>query len=354
MSEQELILVPKENALTVFSADNGLEPFMQKIRAEIDAFVPDISTKKVRDAIASIAHKVAKSKTYLDGVGKDLVTELKELPKKIDASRKTMRETLDAWKDEVRLPLTEYELAEERRVDYHKRMVQHIIDCGNGFIGGEPQPFMILLRELEEKIVVDSKFEEFETEALHARDYALNKLRTAFAEQQLRAAEQAELQKLRDEAEARAVKDREKQIAREAAEKATRAAEAKAQKERDDVAAAVQREREATERATLEQKLALERAERERTDALLAAERAQKDAERRAQEAVEAEKRRVAEVAAREAAEAKAREKDTANKKVVNCAALDAFMAGGMTEECAKLAVTLIAKRSIPNVSIAY
>ena len=35
-------------------------------------------------------------------------------------------------------------------------------------------------------------------------------------------------------------------------------------------------------------------------------------------------------------------------------AALDAFMAGGMTEECAKLAVTLIAKKAIPAVSITY
>ena len=33
---------------------------------------------------------------------------------------------------------------------------------------------------------------------------------------------------------------------------------------------------------------------------------------------------------------------------------LDAFVAGGMTEECAKLAVTLIAKKAIPAVSITY
>lgn len=34
--------------------------------------------------------------------------------------------------------------------------------------------------------------------------------------------------------------------------------------------------------------------------------------------------------------------------------ALDAFVAGGMTEECAKLAVTLIAKKAIPSISISY
>ena len=30
------------------------------------------------------------------------------------------------------------------------------------------------------------------------------------------------------------------------------------------------------------------------------------------------------------------------------------YLAGGMTEECAKLAVTLIAKKAIPAVSITY
>ncbi|MGE8634996.1 MAG: hypothetical protein ACN6P8_15775, partial [Achromobacter piechaudii] len=60
MSETtDLIEIPKANALEVFSADQGLAPYMAKIRAEIDAFVPDVSTKRGRDAIASIAHKVA-------------------------------------------------------------------------------------------------------------------------------------------------------------------------------------------------------------------------------------------------------------------------------------------------------
>jgi hypothetical protein len=35
-------------------------------------------------------------------------------------------------------------------------------------------------------------------------------------------------------------------------------------------------------------------------------------------------------------------------------AALEAFVAGGMTEDCAKQAVTLIAQRKIPNITIQY
>ncbi len=314
MADAELIFIPKETALTVFSADDGLEPFMQKIRAEIDAFVPDISTKKGRDAVASIAHKVAKSKTYLDGVGKDLVAGLKDLPKKIDASRKTMRDTLDEWKDEVRLPLTEWELAEDARINHHKSCI----------------------------------------EAGHAKASALASLNAALIKREKYDAEQTELARLRAESEARAIKDREDQIAREAAERATKEAEASAQRERDAEALKAKQLKDEVDRRELEQNLALERAEREKAEALLAAERAQKDAERRAQEAVEAEQRRVADEAAKIAAEAKAREKDRSHKASINQSAMAAFIAGGLSEECAKLAVTLIAKRSIPSISIAY
>lgn len=127
MSAQELIAVniPKESALTVFTEPKGLDPYLAHVRAEIDAFVPDVSSKKGRDAIASIAHKVAKSKTYLDGVGKELVDRLKEQPKLVDAERKRMRELLDGWKDEVRRPLTEWEQAEEKRVaDLQRRIAE--------------------------------------------------------------------------------------------------------------------------------------------------------------------------------------------------------------------------------------
>lgn len=79
-----------------------------------------------------------------------------------------------------------------------------------------------------------------------------------------------------------------------------------------------------------------------------------RDAAERAERAAAAERQRQADEQARLEAEAKAREADKAHKAAINRAALEAFVAGGMTEECAKQAVTLIAKRQIPNVSIAY
>ncbi|MFN7073813.1 hypothetical protein ACK4QV_19760, partial [Proteus mirabilis] len=61
------------------------------------------------------AYKVAQTKTYIDKEGKAVVDKLKELPKKVDASRKIFRDELDALSTEIRKPLTEWEAQEKAR-----------------------------------------------------------------------------------------------------------------------------------------------------------------------------------------------------------------------------------------------
>ena len=115
MSEiMDLVVIEKKNAMAVFTNNDQLDPLIELIEKEARSLVPDVTTKKGRDAIASMAHKVARSKTYIDNAGKDLVAELKALPKQIDESRRVVRERLDALKDEVRRPLTEWEAEQER------------------------------------------------------------------------------------------------------------------------------------------------------------------------------------------------------------------------------------------------
>ena len=117
MSEiMDLVVIEKKNAMAVFTNNDQLDPLIEAIEKEARSLVPDVTTKKGRDAIASMAHKVARSKTYIDNAGKDLVAELKALPKQIDESRRVVRERLDALKDEVRRPLTEWEAEQERRL----------------------------------------------------------------------------------------------------------------------------------------------------------------------------------------------------------------------------------------------
>ena len=81
---------------------------------------------------------------------------------------------------------------------------------------------------------------------------------------------------------------------------------------------------------------------------------AEEHARRQAIEAVEAEKARVAAQQAAEAAEQARRERDKKHKAAVNRAALAALVDGGLTEETAKLVVTLIASGKVPAVSINY
>ncbi len=319
----ELIVPTKENALEVYQKQNGLDPFLEQIKQEIDSFVPDVTTKKGRDAIASMAYKVAKSKTALDDVGKELVADLKELPKKIDAERKRVREILDSWRDQVRKPLTDWEQAEDDRVANHKAAIAFILQSS---VVEDVNSKTIKSKIADiEAIAVGKHFEEFELEAMHAKEHSLEKLQKLLFQTEKHEEEQKELEKLRAESAAREQKEREERIVREAEERAKLAAEETAKKER-----------EASERRELELKLQIERAEKEKL------------------QAIEAEKKRVADEAAKIEAERVRREKDTAHRSAINREAMQCFVDGGFMEDQAKIAVSLIAKKLIKNVTINY
>lgn len=356
-------LPPAETALEVYSKPSGLDPWLDKIRAEVAGHVPDLKTKKGREAIASLAFKVRKVKTALDGMGKQLVDDLKDVPKRIDAERKRMRDTLDALADDVRRPLTEWEQAEEDRVQRHKDALEGIATL----IGscGETSDSLRSAIGAVESIAIGPEWEEFETEAARTKDKALTGLRDRLVAREKYDAEQAELVRLRAEAAAREQKDREERIARDAAAEAQRKADERAQAERDAAARREAEAREAAEKARLAAELADQRriaaeqqakldraaaAERER----VAAEQAEKDRAQAAEQAAAAERQRIADEQAAEAAEARRREEDKAHKASINRAALDAFVQAGMPEDCAKQTITLIAKGLIPNIRITY
>lgn len=352
MSTELALVPPKETALQVFQAANGLDPYLQQIRAEIDGFTPDVSTKKGRDAIASIAHKVARSKTALDNVGKELVADLKEIPKKIDAERKRMRDLLDAWKDEVRAPLNAWEKAEADRVARHQAAIDQInlrLECRD-LDAAE------LTTNIEwlEAMTIGEQWEEFEAEAARAKDKALTALRSALVDRQRYEAEQAELERLRAEAAQREQAEREARIAREAAEQAQREAEQRAQAERDAAAKREADAKAAAEQRELQLKLEAEQSARRELEAQQRAEQAERDAEAKAQRAAQAERQRQADEQARLEAEAKAREADIAHKTAVLTSIKEAFMGAGVTEEQAKIIINMIRKGEVPSVSITY
>jgi colicin import membrane protein len=380
---KELAVVPpQETAMTVFSTEKGLEPWLQKIRVEIDGFTPDVSSRKGREAIASMAYKVARSKTALDDVGKKLVADLKEIPKKIDAERKRVRDTLELWQEEVRQPLNEWQAAEDKRVDGHTDGIQRIKDLAVFTETPTAAHVAQVIADLE-LIALDDTWEEFLPEAAQVKDRALASLRITLADRTKHEAEQAELIRLRAEAEAQAQRDRDAEIESATVERVQREAAESAQAERDAAAKreqalidqAAQAQREADQKAreaeaaaanqALQLQLAAEQAERLRIQAeadrvagIQQAEQERVAAEQRQAAAVE--QARLAEIARQEADAAevarqqKAREADQAHKIKIMGAAKEALIGMNISEELAKAIVLKIARGEVPNVKIHF
>lgn len=322
MSEvTDLVVIEKQNAMAVFTTKEQLDPIIEAIEKEARSLVPDVSTRKGRDAIASMAHKVARSKTYIDNAGKDLVAELKALPKQIDESRRIVRERLDALKDEVRRPLTEWEAEQER-------------------IKAEEAMNAMHAEALEMNIRFDQELAA-KFEADHEMALLMNKDFDRDREEQRRLAEQAQ-------------REHEERIKREAAEQARRDAEAKHKAE---IEAAARREAEEKARAEL--------AERQRIEAEQRAAREKQEAEARAERekaaAVEAERLKAKQAEAarlaeeqRKAEEEARRAADKEHRRTVNRRVIADLIAQGIPEEFAQKALLAIAGGKVQDAHIKY
>lgn len=350
----ELITLPaRELALQVYSTPGGLDPLIDEIRDKVAGQVYDMTTRKGRDECASDAYKVARSKSAIEKLGAALSAQYKEIPKKIDAERRRAKEALEALQAQVRQPLTQWEAAEEARVERLKSKVQFIRDFAVMADDLSAAGIQVQINNLQ-TVTVDEQLEEYEAEAHRAKARALEILTAALVVREKYEADQNELARLREEAEARRIQDEKDRIAREAAERATREAEAKAQAEREaaekreadakaaqakaeqDARDAAERQRQAEERAEAERLASIERSRKAAEDARLA------EVERQHQERE------------REAEEQRKREADKKHKAKINNDAMTAFIAGGLTAEAAKLAVVLIASHKVPAVRIEY
>lgn len=352
MSQAELVAIPTpQTALQVFTTEGGIDPLIARIRQEVDAFTADISTAKGRAEVKSFAFRITKTKTSLEAVGKALAAEQKLIPGKIDACRRHTWATLEAMCDEVRKPLTDWEEAEKARVARHHAEIARIHRAPAA--AATVAEIDACLAEIE-ALVIGPDLEEFTAEYAIAKDAALRELQGKRVERERYDAEQAELARLRREAEERAAHEREERIRAEAvaAERARAEREAAEERAKVERAAAAERARIEADAARAEAAAKAERdaAARREQDLRLAAEAA----ERRAAETELRLKREAEEEAARVAAEAARREADARRRGKVNREAVAALVAGGIPEDVAKLAVTMIARKAVPHVAISY
>ncbi|MFH3734736.1 hypothetical protein WDA43_05265 [Acinetobacter nosocomialis] len=332
----ELQVLEQNVIVAAFAKRGGTHELYERIAQEVRSHVPDVSTKKGRDAIGSLALKISKSKTLIEKCGKELVAEQKAQIKVIDDDRISIVKKFDLLRDEILAPRDAWEKAEEDRVAKHEESILSINFYKTAVIADKDSVWLKgVIRNVEE-IVIDSSFEEFEEQAKIAKYETLEFLRTTLAAREKYEAEQAELERLRQAEILRQQQEREAQIAREAAEKATREAEEKARFE----AERVQREK----------------AEAEQREARLKAEK--EAAELRAQHAAEAERKRIeAEQAAKLEAERQAeeaRQADQAHRKKICNEALKGLLALGIDEAKSKEILQAINKGLVPHVSIKF
>ncbi len=323
MSEiMDLVVIEKKNAMAVFTNNDQLDPLIEAIEKEARSLVPDVTTKKGRDAIASMAHKVARSKTYIDNAGKALVAELKALPKQIDESRRVVRERLDALKDEVRRPLTEWE-AEQERIKAEEAMNALHVEA------------LAMNEEFDRQLAA-------RIESDHERALLMN---DAFDREQADKAAEAERQRIAHEEE----------IKRMAAAAAAREVEQRAQREREEAA-----HREAVLKAQAEQaerdRIAAEKKAEADKQAAIEAERrkAQEEADRIRREAEQREQARLAEEK-RKADEQARREADVKHRKAVGTEIVKALLANtSLTRDQAIEVLTAVKDGCIPHTGISY
>ncbi|HBT4786594.1 TPA: hypothetical protein MB364_001934 [Klebsiella variicola subsp. variicola] len=323
MSEiMDLVVIEKKNAMAVFTNNDQLDPLIEAIEKEARSLVPDVTTKKGRDAIASMAHKVARSKTYIDNAGKYLVAELKALPKQIDESRRVVRERLDALKDEVRRPLTEWE-AEQERIKAEEAMNALHVEA------------LAMNEDFDRKLA--ARIESDHEMALLMND--------AFDREQADKAAEAERQRIAHEEE----------IKRMAAAAAAHEVEQRAQREREEAAlreAALKAQAEQAERDRIaaEQKAEADKkaaVEAERRKAQEEADRIRREAEQREQSRLAEEKRKADEQARREA--------DVKHRKAVGVEVVKALMANtSLTRDQAIEVLTAVKDGRIPHTGISY
>lgn len=352
MSELQVI---EQNAIVVaFQKENGIQDLFDRMAEQARSIVPDVTTKKGRDAIASQAYKVSKSKTAVDNHGKDLVAGIKAQAAVIDRDRKAWRDQCDALRDEIRKPLDDWEQAEKDRVAKHQAVIRAIHSLhGENILNKESHEIKGYIFDLE-NTEIDSSFEEFEQEAKIAKLETLEKLRTALTAREKYEAEQAELERLRQAEIERQQKERDEAIARQAAENARIEAEKKAQAEREQAEKLARESAEREARLKAEHEAAILREEKLKQQAIEQA----KQAETQKQQAIEAERLRIeAEQAAKIKADQEAEAARLANKehmRSINREILNKFCEIGLDEGQAKAVITAIANNQVPHVSVKY
>lgn len=315
-----VIEIKPEQAPTLYRA-GGLDAYLEQIRQAVNE-VPDLTTKKGRDRVASLAAQVSRSKTAIEKPGREYLKRLKEAVRPAEAEIKRFVDACDELRDETRKPLTEWE-AEQERIKAEEAMnALHV-----------------------EALAMNEEFDRQMAARIESDHEMALLMNDAFDREQADKAAEAERQRIAHEEE----------IKRLAAAAAAREVEQRAQREREEAA-----HREAVLKAQAEQaerdRIAAEQKAEADKQAAIEAERrkAQEEADRIRREAEQREQARQAEEK-RKADEQARREADVRHRKAVGVEVVKALMANtSLTRDQAIEVLTAVKDGRIPHTGISY
>lgn len=315
-----VIEIKPEQAPTLYRA-GGLDAYLEQIRQAVNE-VPDLTTKKGRDRVASLAAQVSRSKTAIEKPGREYLKRLKEAVRPAEAEIKRFVDACDELRDATRRPLTEWE-AEQERIKAEEAMNALHVEA------------LAMNEEFDRQLA--ARIESDHEMALLMND--------AFDREQADKAAEAERQRIAHEEE----------IKRLAAVAAAREVEQRAQREREEAA-----HREAVLKAQAEQaerdRIAAEQKAEDDKQAAVEAERrkAQEEADRIRREAEQREQARLAEEK-RKADEQARREADVKHRKAVGTEIVKALLANtSLTRDQAIEVLTAVKDGRIPHTGISY
>ena len=239
--ETSLIPIEIPDPVAVF-VGGGIDSILAKVEEKANEKAGDLSaeTSEGRKEIVSLAYKIARSKTIIDDIGKNLVSDWKKKAGEVDETRKRSRDFLDSLKDKIRKPVTEYEDAEKRKEEEERTRKQREIEEREAEVARKEKE----IRDTEEAARLEKeRAEREETIREEARERAEKNAAEAI-ERSKHDAEMAEKRRVEAEEKAKidkelAVKKAQEQIRQKLEqERIAEEAEAAEQKKKTDVAAA--------------------------------------------------------------------------------------------------------------------
>jgi len=362
--DQVTILTPE-----IYNQSGGVAKICEMIKAEVASFEPDLSTDTSRKEIASMAYKVAQSKTHLVKLGKELTKGWRDSTKAVNDQIKETETRLDSVRDDIRRPLTEWEQKEEKRIESVSLELATIHSLGIIDFDATFEDMEQLLHAAK-SIIIDRDLMQHKTEEAEAMlSEAKTKLQVAMISKKKEIAQQEELAQLRadkiesdrklkeiEDAEAKRLQDEADKI--EADEKARiyeinlkvmQGKQAKAQAERDEAIrveaiALAREESEQRERDNIAKIEADKQAEIDR----IQAEHDKKESDRLAEEKAEQDRLDL------EAENKRHREENELNRQRVTNEIEFCFENCGLDSTSAKIAAAGIIENKISNVSVVF